>query len=645
MTVALILLPGQNAQPLVPWATHLAQLRQQDLLLICPLRREPPLEAKEVADVEACPSELVPFLEAFGQVGWKLSSAPGEEVEASAEVAEGPTNRLRLALGPAGQWAPWVLAKLKSSGVQLLILPRDAETRARSAGLEEHRQILAEAPCEVLQIRTGQVDAESCQKIMVAAGPGVSASIAIRWAADLAESLNAELTGLYVEPDVDPYAHQVGQQILDRHLRQSIGSRADSVQRRVVLGSDIVPAIVAVMDDYDLVVLAAGHHGRVHRWLFRGLTEELIGRSSQPTIVSIRMGMPLVSRVLRAVENALRNSVPQLEREGRVDLVERIQASSRWDFDFVALICLSTLIATGGLMEGSTAVVIGAMLVAPLMTPLLGAGLSLVQGNRVLLRHALVAVFRGFLLALALAFTVGCLERWRVGSEHLPLRVTAEMAARGAPGVLDLAVAFISGVAAAYAIGRPKLLSALPGVAIAAALVPPIATLGLGLAWGEYWLAVGAGVLFLTNIVAIVLGTACSFWSVGIRGAPSQGVLGTPTRRTALALVALLLGLGIYEVLPGPRVPPQLDDELRRFLKKVEDEHHLQLRVLAIGFATRGADRLVVELASDQPLPKQVTTELDEIVRRHRERLASVDVELRMHLGRILGEAQPSPTE
>jgi uncharacterized hydrophobic protein (TIGR00271 family) len=582
---------------------------------------------------------------AFGQVGWKLSSAPGEEVEASAEVAEGPTNRLRLALGPAGQWAPWVLAKLKSSGVQLLILPRDAEARGQSAPLAEHRQLLDEAPCEVLQIRPGQVEAGSCQKIMVAAGPGVAASAAIRWAADLAESLQAELTGVYVEPDVDPYAQHVGQQILDRHLRQALGARAERVQRRVVLGSDVGPSIVAIVDDYDLVVLGSGHHGRVHRWLFRGLTEELLGRSSRPTIASFRMGMPLVSRFLRAVENTLRHGVPQLEREGRVNLVERIQASSRWDFDFIALICLSTLIATGGLMQGSTAVVIGAMLVAPLMTPLLGAGLSLVQGNRVLLGHALAAVFRGFLLALALAFTIGCLVRWRVGSQHVGSRVTAEMAARGAPGVLDLAVAFISGVAAAYAIGRPKLLSALPGVAIAAALVPPVATLGLGLAWGAYWLATGAGVLFLTNIVAIVLGTACSFWAIGIRGAPSQGVLGTPTRRTALALVGLLLGLGIYEVLPGPGVPPQLHDDLREYLREAENEHHLHLRVIDIGFATPGADRLVVELVSDRPLPGQVTTKLDEIVRRHRERLPSIDVELRTHLGRILGEASASPDQ
>ena len=76
--------------------------------------------------------------------------------------------------------------------------------------------------------------------------------------------------------------------------------------------------------------------------------------------------------------------VPQIDREHRVALVDRIQSSSRWDFDFFVLMALSTTIAAVGLIQNSSAVVIGAMLVAPLMTPLLGLGLALVQGNPVL---------------------------------------------------------------------------------------------------------------------------------------------------------------------------------------------------------------------------------------------------------------------
>jgi len=162
-----------------------------------------------------------------------------------------------------------------------------------------------------------------------------------------------------------------------------------------------------------------------------------------------------------------------LDRERRISLVERVQNSSQWDFDFVALICLSTLIAGLGLLQDSTAVVIGAMLVAPLMTALVGAGLSLIQGNRRLIRNAACSVVLGFLLSFAIGLFLGLMARYFTDvTEHLP----DEMKSRGSPGVLDLVIAFASGVAAAYAMGRPNLVSALPGVAIAAALVPPIAT-------------------------------------------------------------------------------------------------------------------------------------------------------------------------
>jgi len=94
--------------------------------------------------------------------------------------------------------------------------------------------------------------------------------------------------------------------------------------------------------------------------------------------------------------------------------------------------------------------------------------------------------------------------------------VSGEMAARDLPAMLDLLVALFSGVAAAYAMSRPNLLSALPGVAIAAALVPPIATAGMAMTMGNLELGGGALLLFFTNIVAIVLGTAVTFWAVGI---------------------------------------------------------------------------------------------------------------------------------
>ena len=198
------------------------------------------------------------------------------------------------------------------------------------------------------------------------------------------------------------------------------------------------------------------------------------------------------------------------------------------------LIALSTSIAALGLIQSSAAVVIGAMLVAPLMTPMLGAGLALLQGNRLLLREAGRAIGLGFCLALVIGCLVGLLSPVKV--------LTPEMSARGAPTLLDLSVALLAGFAAAYAYARPHLLAALPGVAIAAALVPPIATTGVCLSIGEIGVAAGAALLFGTNVVAIVVGATIAFYSFGLRGRAQQRMW---VHRTFIALVVTMLVLAV----------------------------------------------------------------------------------------------------
>ena len=197
---------------------------------------------------------------------------------------------------------------------------------------------------------------------------------------------------------------------------------------------------------------------------------------------------------------------------------------------------LSTAIAGMGLLTNSGAVVIGAMLVAPLMMPLIGSGLALVQGNWVLCRRALGAVFRGFCFALGIGIAMGLFARW------LDLGVTEQLLMRGSPNSLDLGIAFISGIAASFCIARPKLSGALAGVAIAAALVPPIATVGICLSMGATKVAMGAGLLFGTNVVAIILGAGLNFALAGIRGNHKKGEWG---RRGLIALLVICVGLAV----------------------------------------------------------------------------------------------------
>ena len=203
----------------------------------------------------------------------------------------------------------------------------------------------------------------------------------------------------------------------------------------------------------------------------------------------------------------------------------------------MALISLSTAIATLGLIQNSTAVVIGAMLVAPLMTPLLGAGLALVQANLPLLREASKAISLGFLSALTIGFVLG------YGVPDVQL--TAELQARGGPNLLDLGIAFLSGIAAAHCVARPNLSAALPGVAIAAALVPPVATTGVSVAIGEYANARGAALLFATNVVAIILGASFCMYAGGVRRSKEIDSAVLAAKRITMALVLAILMLCI----------------------------------------------------------------------------------------------------
>ena len=193
----------------------------------------------------------------------------------------------------------------------------------------------------------------------------------------------------------------------------------------------------------------------------------------------------------------------ELPFEVRETLYEEITDASWPHRRFYILVALSSVIAAYGLLSNSAAVIIGAMLVAPLMGPIFGIALALVAGDRHLLRAALSAEVIGVALSIALAVAIGILP--------FNLGTTSEMLARTTPTLYDLAIAFASGFAGAYASVQPRINAALPGVAIAVALVPPLASCGLLAARGHWELSWGALMLFFANFFAIQLAAAAVF--------------------------------------------------------------------------------------------------------------------------------------
>jgi len=174
---------------------------------------------------------------------------------------------------------------------------------------------------------------------------------------------------------------------------------------------------------------------------------------------------------------------------------------------FATLLVLATMIATLGLFINSASVIIGAMLLAPLMQPIVSLSMGVLRQDALLEITAFKTIALGVALVLFTAMSIA----WLTPIEQL----TSEMSGRLSVTLLDLFVAIVSGVAAAYAKSNEKIISSLAGVAIAVALVPPIAVAGIGLGWGVWHIFSAALLLFLTNLVGIVLAAALTFMVLG----------------------------------------------------------------------------------------------------------------------------------
>lgn len=232
--------------------------------------------------------------------------------------------------------------------------------------------------------------------------------------------------------------------------------------------------------------------------------------------------------------------------------------------DFVLFVVLSCVIATFGLVLNSGAVIIGAMLIAPLMPPILAFGLAVVLGDIRRAGLALATLLLGGGLAVGLSTALGLLV---AGSDwNFRAQLPTEILSRTQPTLFDLAVALAGGAAAAYALAEPKLSATLAGVAIATALMPPLCVVGLGVALLEASVWQGALLLFCANFVAITFAAALIFTLRGFSPTVVVGrhlVLG----RTMLLSGPLLLAVAISpNALHRPhhhRRPPERDHPQR----------------------------------------------------------------------------------
>ncbi|MEG4939412.1 DUF389 domain-containing protein [Microcoleus sp. F4-D5] len=274
----------------------------------------------------------------------------------------------------------------------------------------------------------------------------------------------------------------------------------------------------------------------------------------------------------------------------RVDLL----AESTLDIDYIVLILGSCIIATFGLLANSAAVIIGAMIIAPLMLPIRGLAFGAVEGNVLLFRKGLIALAVGTVLAIFLACFLGALVQIPdFGSEVL---------ARSKPTLLDLGIAIAAGGISGYAKVQPKVSATLAGTAIAVALMPPICVIGLGLSQANWSLSLGASLLYLTNLLGITLSCMLTSLMAGY----------TPLHRAgkallwALALTTVLvipLGVSFAELIEQA----QLEASLKRaLLNRTITFQRVELIKTDTNWLTKPPEVRLIVRSSEALTPKQV---------------------------------------
>ena len=316
----------------------------------------------------------------------------------------------------------------------------------------------------------------------------------------------------------------------------------------------------------------------------------------------------------------LSKSIPffsHASQEQYATLFTNLREESKVSQNFMVLLIFATMIATLGLFINSSSVIIGAMLLAPLMQPIVSLSMGVLRQDSTLEVNGAKTIAIGVFSVLATAALIALFT---------PIeRLTSEMAGRLSPTILDLFVAIVSGAAAAYAKSNEKILGSLAGVAIAVALVPPIAVAGIGLGWADWHMFYSAFLLFITNLVGIVLAAAFVFAMLGF----------SPLH---LARKGMFIWLMIVAVVSIPLYSSfrQMEEDIRvqRMLSNVDFDigrHHVKLTHIELFHRAR-TDEIRCEVISSGILNPEEKKALKEAILKSVDKQAEVIVTFRYRL-------------
>ncbi len=607
MNTMVVVTQAESTTALVRWAARLAIMRGETLTVLCCLLGEPilPLEPVSAKHPEGAEEMLWLAAEAISEI----------------QDMEIPLLVMRH-LAPARA----IIDAIQEREIELLCVGMDFTLPKDTTINRLGRRLLRFAPCKMFVLDPGDEDGSRYQRILLPMGLHLGA-FALRTASSLAEKLDCTVTPFEVGSYFGTDSREVAHRSLLSKLKEAGIEASKWIKPTVSLTGAKWKSVVNKSRDSDLMLTGTTAIREVRK--FRVEEKKQIGPEGPKVAIGLVRPWSLESKPswIEMTVNHIFSWLPTLEPTERIDLFDRLQVGARWNIDFMMMMCLSTAIASLGLIQNSTAVVIGAMVVAPLMTPLIGAGLALVQGNTMFFRDSIKAMGFGIGAALLISLFLGFV----VPMEQL----TPELLARGAPTIIDLGVAFLSGAAAAYAVARPSLLGALAGVAIAAALVPPLATVGISLAEGVWKISEGAAILFATNLVAIILGAAFIYRRLGIQGSRLGRGLPLWGRRTVLFLCLLAviltapLGYRLAHQLRQGQTRPYTLPVSQSVRKAIKERVHQEYGVTFISASRFGAESdrdVAILLSAAKPVSINLISDLKKLVNEKIEENVTVDV-------------------
>lgn len=360
------------------------------------------------------------------------------------------------------------------------------------------------APCDVIIYRMS--DSPAYHRILLPIDYGNYHSASVRMAARLAYRHQIPLR-LYIQRNyIFPIENEA-------ELDKQLSILPPHMIEKVYPTYNIARRILSDSGPDDLIMLGFSQKAELSQQIHSGdLNHQILNKAEGPVLLVSQLAQK--ETIGGFLQRQYYRWNPTLTKVEQSEIIWQGQKSAEPTLDYIMMIVLSAALATFGLLANSPAVIIGAMLVAPLMQPLAALAIGLVRAQIALIQRASITLIQGVMVALLLSILLG-----RLVNVESP---TSEMLARGTPSLLDAGVALVSGLVAAYAISRKDIPAALAGVAIAAALMPPICTIGLGIAAQDAALASGAALLFLTNIAFIVGAESLIFLWMGLRPAPRQ---------------------------------------------------------------------------------------------------------------------------